>query len=42
MFIVDDIVIDEDVINDEVLVYAYSVLISIKRNVKKIKKELNI
>lgn len=42
MFIIDDIVIDEDVINDEVLVYAYSVLISIKRNVKKIKKELNI
>lgn len=42
MFIIDDIVIDEDVINDEVLVYVYSVLISIKRNVEKIKKELNI
>ena len=42
MFIIDDIVIDEDVIDNEVLLSAYCILISIKRNVERIKKELNI
>lgn len=41
MFYIDDILIDEDIIDNEVLLYAYSVLISIKRNMNKIKKELN-
>lgn len=42
MFVIDDIVIDEDILLNDELVNAYCILIMIKRTTNKLKKELNI